>query len=175
MEEQQIYHRHRDVCVGQVEYRTEEVVVVVYKERQPVGHAIPLEEREVEHIDHLTHQECAVTLAECSNGERRRSREYHSVEHRIDEITHRAGQNQCQAHNHTTRRLALGAVEVVNIVTQKSNHHHAKEAEQELAPVDCARCVELHTECCAVVLHEVKVEPGQNLDALVKSHRCFNP
>ena len=64
MEEHQIYHRHRNVRIGQVEYRPEEVVVVIHQERQPARHAVPLEEREVEHIDHLTHQERAVSLAQ---------------------------------------------------------------------------------------------------------------
>ena len=43
VESAQIYHRHRNIGVGKVEDSTEEVVVVIHQERQPVGYVVPLE------------------------------------------------------------------------------------------------------------------------------------
>ena len=175
MEEHQIYHRHRYICIRYIEYRTEEVVVVVHQERQPARHVVPLEQREVEHINHLAHQECAVTLAQRSHRERCRGCEDHSVEHRVDQITHRTCKNQRQTNNHTARRASLGTVQVVDVVAQTANHHYAEQAQQQLAPVYCARRVELHTEGRTVVLHKVEVEPRQDLYRLVQAHRGFDP
>ena len=56
VENEQIDCRYTDVGVGQVEYRSKEIVVVVHQKIEPRWHVVPLEEWEVEHIDHLTHQ-----------------------------------------------------------------------------------------------------------------------
>ena len=70
VEEQQIYHRHRYIGIGKVKDRPEEVVVVIDQERQKIGAAIPAEEREVEHIDHLTHHKSCVVTAKVSHRHR---------------------------------------------------------------------------------------------------------
>ena len=175
MEEQQIDHCARDISVGQIENRAEEVVVVIDQEREPLGAAVPLEEREVEHIDHLTHQECAVTLAQRRHREGCRGGEDHAVEHRIDQITNRTGKNQRQADEYAARGATLGACEVVDVVTQRTDHHHAEEAQHQLAPVDSATHFESHTERRAAVLDKVEVEPREDLDRLVEAHRGLNP
>ena len=113
---------------------------------------------EVEHINHLTHQECAVTLAQRRHREGCRGGEDHAVEHRIDQITYRTGQNQRQADKYAARGATLGACEVVDVVTQRTNHHHAEEAQHQLAPVDSATHFESHTECRAAVFRIRQVQ-----------------
>ena len=56
LEQQQISRRNADVRISEVENRTKEVVVVINQETQPARHTIPLKQREIEHIHHLTHQ-----------------------------------------------------------------------------------------------------------------------
>ena len=76
---QQIYHCARYVGVGQIEYRAKEVVVVINQEIKPARNAIPLEQREVEHIYHLTHHKRTISLAQRGHRHRCRLGENHTI------------------------------------------------------------------------------------------------
>ena len=118
MEYQQIDHCARYIGIGQVEYRAKEVVVVVHKEVQPTWYAIPLEQREVEHIDNLAHHKGAVALAK--RGYRRgcRSSKNHTIEHRVDKISYCARQYHSQSDNDTFGSTLLAAIKEDNVVAQ---------------------------------------------------------
>ena len=56
-------YRYRDVGVGEIEYRPEEIVVFVDEEREPLRDALPAEQREVEHVYDFAHEKRGVAIA----------------------------------------------------------------------------------------------------------------
>ena len=86
LKQQQIDNGNGDIGVGQVEDGAEEIVVAVDEELQPSGYAVPLKQREVEHVDHASHHEAGVMAAELGNGVGCRGREQQSVECAVEEV-----------------------------------------------------------------------------------------
>ena len=68
LEDQQVDNGYRDICVGKVEDCAEEVVARINKEAEPLRAAVPLEEREVEHIHNATHHKWSIAVAEVRYG-----------------------------------------------------------------------------------------------------------
>ena len=126
VEQQEVNHRHRDITIREVEDRTEEVVVAIHKEREPLRTTVPLEEGEVEHIDHLAHHKAGIRATEMGNGHRRRGREAEAIEGRVEDVTHSTCQHQRQADQHTLR----GLLEAIQVVDQVGNTARGRNTEQ---------------------------------------------
>ena len=112
LEQKQINDCNRDICVGQIEDRAEEVIVAVDQESQHTRHAVPLEQREIEHVDDLSHHESGVVAAEFGDGIGRRLREQQPVAGAIDDVAQGAGQNQRQTHEYSAGRVGAAAGQV---------------------------------------------------------------
>ena len=175
LEQQQIDHRHRNIGIGKVKDRPEEVVVVIDQERQKIGAAIPAEEREVEHIDHLTHHRIGIVAAKVCHGERGRFREDQPIEGRVEDVAHRTGKDQCAADQDP-----LGCV----LLARKAHHdprNHGREDDAEdpqrqLAPIVALARSNAHTKCRARVFDEAQLEPiGADDDRLAQREVGFDP
>jgi hypothetical protein len=94
LEYQQVDNCHRDIGIGDVEYRTEEVVIGSNKEAEPRWAAIPLKEWQMNHINYLASEEaCALRLDE------------EAIEHTIDHISDSTCQDKHSAKYHTLWHL----------------------------------------------------------------------
>ena len=156
LKDKQIDHCARDIGIGNIEHRTEEVAIATNEEAKEVGAAIPLEEWQVHHIDDLTHQQSAILRVE-----------QETIENAVDHIANRTSEDKHSAHNDTRRHLAATLEQVVDTVDDGANHTDTEEAEDELTPVDTAiGRTELHTEGKAIILNIAEVEPREYLDAL---------
>ena len=160
LKQKQIDDCHRDVGIGQIEDRAEEIVVAVDQKPQQAGYAVPLEQREIEHVDHFAHHKPGVVPPELSLRVGRRFGEDQSVECAVEDVAHGAGEDQREADDHSLGRvLAFGA-----------------EAQQQLAPVEASARGDVHAEGRAVVLDEPQLEPvGEDDDRLVEVHMGLDP
>ena len=96
LKQKQIDDGDGDIGIGQVEDGSEKVVVAVHQEVQEPRYTVPLEEREIEHVDDLAHHESGVVSAEMCDRIGRRLREEQPVESAVDDIAQGTGHNQRQ-------------------------------------------------------------------------------
>ena len=177
LKQKQIDYGNGDVGIGQIEDRPEEVVVAVDQKAQDARHAVPLEERKVEHVDHLAHHESGVVAAQVCDRRGGRFREDQPVEGAVEDVAQRSGDDERQPDEDTRRGFApLVAQQVADQPAQPDDHRDAKEPQQQLAPVESARCGDVHAEGGAVVLDEAQLEPvGKDDDRLVEVHVGLDP
>lgn len=97
LKQKQIDNGHGDIGIGQVEDGPEKVVVAVHQEVQEPRYTVPLEEREIEHVDDLAHHEPGVVPAEMCDRIGRRLREEQPVERAVDDVAERSRHDQRQA------------------------------------------------------------------------------
>ena len=134
----------------------------------------PLEEREVEHIDHLAHHKWCVRAAKLRYVRWRRCREEQTVECAVDDVAECTSDYQRQPHNHT--HGCLLADEIVGVVAQATHQHKAEERERQLAPIKSPLRGYLHTECSAIILDKEELKPiGNNHNRLSEVHRGLDP
>ena len=152
-----------DAGISKVEDRAEEDEVVAADEGEPIG-PVPLHEREVKHIDHLSLEHRGVPFAprhELRYAIGGTLREDGSIEHAVDDITQRTGYDEGHTHE-----ISLGkplATYLAHIIDEEADGHDTEEREEQF-PKD------LHTECHTRVFGEVDVEPVGDVDALIEAH-----
>ena len=137
--------------------------MIASNEGNPFG-PVPLHEREIEHIDHLTLEHRGVPFSprhELRHAIGGALREDGAIEHTVDDIAQRTGYNEGHTHEVSLRK-ALAAY-LSNIVDKKPYSYDAKEREEEF-PKD------LHAECHTRVLGKVNVKPVGDVDALIEAH-----
>lgn len=174
LEEQQVDGGNRNVDIGQVEDGSEEVAAAVDQEVEPRRAVCPVEEREVEHIDHLPHQEGGIGAAEFGHLRRGGCREDQSVEGAVEDVADGSGQHQRQADNGT--RGGLHADQAVDEPNQEAAQPHAEEAQGDLSPIHRSAFGDLHAEGGTVVFDEAQLEPvGDEDDGLVDGQVGLDP
>ena len=175
VEQQEVNHRHRDITIREVEDRTKEVVVAIHQEREPLRTTVPLEEGEVEHIDHLAHHKAGIRATEMGHGHRRRGREAEAIEGRVEDVTHGTCQNQRQADQYPLGGI-LAAVEVVDQVGDTARSHDAEDAQQELAPIVAVAGHQTHAERSTRIFDKAELEPiGEDRDPLAECKVGLDP
>jgi len=176
LKQKQIDDCHRDVGIGQIEDRAEEIVVAVDQKPQQAGYAVPLEQREIEHVDHFAHHKPGVVPPELSLRVGRRFGEDQSVECAVEDVAHGAGEDQREADDHSLGRVLAFGAEVVHQPADESDHDDPEDAQQQLAPVEASARGDVHAEGRAVVLDEPQLEPvGEDDDRLVEVHMGLDP
>ena len=176
LKQKQIDYGYGDVGVGQIEDGAEKVVVAVYQEAQQARHAIPLEQRKIEHVNHLAHHESGVMAPELRHGVGRRFGKDHSVEGAVEDVAHGSGEDQRETRDHPLGRILALAGEVVHQPADESDHHDPEDAQQQLAPVEAAARGDVHAEGRAVVFDEPQLEPvGHDHDRFVEVHVGLDP
>ena len=126
LEKQQVNDRYRYICVRQVEDRTEEVVVGIDQESEQAGHTVPLEKREIEHIDHFAHHERGVVTAQMGDGRGGTGRKDHSVEGAVEDVAQCSGEDQGHSDDDAFRCASF--YEAVNQIPQHADHGDAEHA-----------------------------------------------
>ena len=176
LKQQQIDNGNGDIGVGQVEDGAEEIVVAVDEELQPSGYAVPLKQREVEHVDHASHHEAGVMAAELGNGVGCRGREQQSVECAVEDVARGACEDQRQPDENAPGSLLAVAHQVNDQPCEGSGQTDAENSQQQFAPVESAARGNVHTESGAVVLDEAQLEPvGEYDDRFTELHVGFDP
>ena len=176
LKQKQIDDGDGDIGIGQVEDGSEKVVVAVHQEVQEPRYTVPLEEREIEHVDDLAHHESGVVSAEMCDRIGRRLREEQPVESAVDDIAQGTGHNQRQADDDPLGGVFAFVDEVVHQPADESDHDDPEDAQQQLAPVEASARGDVHAEGRAVVLDEPQLEPvGEDDDRLVEVHVGLDP
>ena len=176
LKNKQIDYGYRDVGIRQIEDRSEEVVVAVDQKPQQPRHTVPLEQREVEHVDDLPHHEPGVMASELRDGVGRRFGENQPVEGAVEDVAHGSGEDQRQPDDHAFGRFRAFPDQVQEQPSDESDHHDAEESQKQFAPVEAAAGVDVHAECGSVVLDEPQLEPvGADRDRLVEVHVGLDP
>ena len=176
LKQKQIDYGYGNVGVGQIEDGAEKVVVAVHQEVQEPRYTVPLEEREIEHVDHFAHHKPGVVPPELSHRVGRRFGEDQSVECAVEDVAHGAGEDQREADDHSLGRVLAFGAEVVHQPADESDHDDPEDAQQQLAPVEASARGDVHAEGRAVVLDEPQLEPvGEDDDRLVEVHVGLDP
>ena len=175
VENQQIDHRNRDITVREVEDRTEEVVVAIHQEREPLRTTVPLEEGEVEHIDHLAHHKAGIRATEMGHAHRRRGREAEAIEGRVEDVAHCACQDQRQADQHALGGL-LKAIQVVDQVGDTARGRNTEQAQNQLTPIVAVARHQTHAERGTRIFDEAQLKPiGKDRDPLSEREVGLDP
>lgn len=164
LKQKQIDDGDGDIGIGQVEDGSEKVVVAVHQEVQEPRYTVPLEEREIEHVDDLAHHESGVVSAEMCDRIGRRLREEQPVESAVDDIAQGTGHNQRQADDDPLGGVFAFVDEVVHQPADDPDHHDPENPEQEFPPVEPAFGVDVHPEGRAVIFDEAQLEPVREDD-----------
>ena len=101
IEQQKQYDTHTDGGISKIEYRTEEYKMIATYKRHPLG-PFCLDQWEIKHIHHLTHQEGGIARTERHKVglvELRRIIENKAVEHTVDQIAC----GTCENHRQTNK------------------------------------------------------------------------
>ena len=176
MKQKQIDYSDGDVGIRQIEDGAEKVVVAVDQKAQQARHAVPLKQREIEHVDHLAHHEAGVMSPEVRHGVGCRFGEDQSVKGAVEDVAHGSGEDQRQSHDHSLGRILSLAGEVVHQPADESDHHDPEDSQQQFAPVEAAARGDVHAEGRAVVLDEPQLEPvGDDHDRFVEVHVGLDP
>ena len=176
LKQKQIDDGDGDIGIGQVEDGPEKIVVAVHQEVQEPRYAVPLEEREIEHVDDLAHHEPGVVSAEMCDRIGRRLREEQPVERAVDDVAERSRHDQRQADDDSLGGVFAFVEEVVHQPADESDHDDPEDAQQQLAPVEASARGDVHAEGRAVVLDEPQLEPvGEDDDRLVEVHVGLDP
>ena len=128
LKQKQVDDGDGDVGVGEVEDRAEEIVVAVDQKPQEARHAVPLEQREIEHVDDLAHHEAGVVAPECGDGVRRRCREQQSVECAVEDVAHGAGEDQGQSDDNASGRILAVVYQAADEPCYASGQRDAEDA-----------------------------------------------
>ena len=167
-EEQKHDDTDGDAGIGEIEDGAEEGVWLSTIDGEPFGQDGG-EQGEIEHVDHLSHQERCIATSE-RNPVRyivgRGTAEAEAVEHRVEDV---AG---CSCRHHGKQDDVEGAGFLLYLQTDEiAKHSHGKDAEDGEKDL----WYERHSVCHSVVLDEVYLEPGCNLDSAIKSHISLYP
>ena len=148
LEDEQVDNSARDIGVGDIEYSAEEVAIMTHKEAEEVGGVLPLEERQMYHVDNPACEEaCALLL------------DKEAIEGTVDHIAYGTGEDKHRTDNNTLRHLRALVDKVAYAVDKSANHHHTEEAQHNLAAI----AAELHAEGEAWILDIAEVEPWKDL------------
>ena len=176
LKQKQIDCRHGDIGIGQVEDGAEEIVVAVHEELQQARYAVPLKQREIEHIDDLAHHETGVMASELRHGEGSRFGEYEPVEGAVEDVAQRPGDDQRQADEYAFGCVSACPVKVHHEPTDGSHHRDPEDAQHQLSPVETAPRGDVHAESRPVVFDEAQLEPvREDDDRLVEVHVGLDP
>ncbi len=177
LKQKQIDGRNRNISIGQIENRTEEIIMAVDQKTQYVRHAIPLKQREIKHIHHLAHHETGVMSAELRHFVGGRFRKDQSVESAVQDVAQGSGQNERQSEDNAGRRLFLFvAHHAANQPDEETDQSDAKQSERQFSPIESAGGRQVHSERGSVVLDEPQLEPiRKDDDRFVECHVGFDP
>ena len=164
LKQKQIDDGDGDIGIGQVEDGSEKVVVAVHQEVQEPRYTVPLEEREIEHVDHFAHHKPGVVPPELSHRVGRRFGEDQSVECAVEDVAHGAGEDQRQADDDPLGGVFAFVDEVVHQPADDPDHHDPENPEQEFPPVEPAFGGDVHPEGRAVIFDEAQLEPVREDD-----------
>lgn len=161
--QQRHYDAYTYTGVGEIEHRTEEHKLVTAPKRHPFR-PCGNDNRKIEHINNLAHQERSVAMAERNEVRhiiRRRRIEYESVEHAVDKVAYRPGKNKRKAYN--PQHTHLPAQQSGQIPAQRDNGDDTEYAKNRLV-------YHCHAKRHTVVFDKAYVKPVGNPYALVKAH-----
>ena len=165
--QQQHDDTHADAGIGEIEHGAEEHEVAAADQRHPFGPRSD-DDREVEHVNHLTHEERGVARAEGHEIRHvigRRGVEDKAVEHAVNQIA--GGPGQYKRETRQPKRARPEPHLPAEIPAQPPYCRHAEQAEHDL--ID-----ERQAEGHAVVLDEADVKPVSHPYAFMQVHPSFN-
>ena len=147
-----------DSRIGKVKNRAEENKVITSYKRHPVR-PVGIDNREVEHIDHLAMQPVGISLPQWnprSNLRMSTLAEYLSIEHTVDDVTHCAGQNQGKTNQVTILHLVRPFHQFHQIDRNQYSSHDTEKRQEQFGK-------NLQTKSHTVVFRKIDIKP-------VKSH-----
>ena len=154
LEDEQVDHSYRDIGIGNIKYRTEEVAIPADKEAEHLGTVLPLEERQVYHIYNLAHEQSPIL-----------SIEKYAIEKTINHIAYSSCQDEHRTYDDTLGHAATTLKEIGDAVYQRTNHNKTEDAQYELTPINATiGTAELHAKGKTIILDIAEVKPTKDLN-----------
>lgn len=160
VKKKQHQHPDGDVGVRQIEYRAEENEMFTPPYRQPRWE-MPLDEREIEHVDDPSVQEGSIPafFREQRGHLVKTAVEDQTVEQAVDDVPDGTAADHRESAQHPRGRMALE--QPGDIPADDPHGGDAEEAQEHLPELPLP---EFHAERHAVVFHEEKAEPVEHHD-----------
>lgn len=134
-----------DSRIGKVKNGTEENKVITSYKRHPVR-PVGIDNREIEHIDHLAMQPVGISLPQRnprSNLRMRALAEYLSIEHTVDDVTHCTSQNQGKTNQVAILHLVRPFHQFHQINRNQDGSHDTEKCQEQFGKISRPKAIPL--------------------------------